>query len=162
MSVWSDGQTAINDLYKHDHNLGNEAYTAFSDYLANGNRTPGLTFLAAMPAVISMAKDPTVKAAYTKDTQALTAYINAHGSILGGVHRLSPPGGTLQGNLVKGAGQVAKDAGNLITNPFGAIFQAHIWVRVAEVALGLILIAVGLARLTDAVPAATKIAAKLA
>lgn len=47
---------------------------------------------------------------------------------------------------------------NAVTNPLGALFQANIWIRVGEVALGLILIAVGVAKLTNAVPAATKIA----
>lgn len=48
-----------------------------------------------------------------------------------------------------------------IPNPLSgveAIFQANIWIRVAEVVLGLVLVAVGLAKLTNAVPAATKIA----
>jgi hypothetical protein len=39
-----------------------------------------------------------------------------------------------------------------------AIFQANIWIRVAEVVLGLVLVAVGLAKMTNAVPVATKIA----
>lgn len=43
-------------------------------------------------------------------------------------------------------------------NPLGPLFQAHIWIRVGEVAVGLILIAVGVAKLTNAVPIATKIA----
>lgn len=41
---------------------------------------------------------------------------------------------------------------------FGNLGQANTWVRVAQVALGLILIAVGLARITHAVPVATQIA----
>jgi hypothetical protein len=43
-------------------------------------------------------------------------------------------------------------------NPLGALFQANIWMRVGEVVLGLILIAIGVAELTHAVPVATKIA----
>jgi hypothetical protein len=39
--------------------------------------------------------------------------------------------------------------------------QAHTWERVAEVLLGVILIAVGIARMTHAVPIATAIAAKV-
>jgi predicted lipid-binding transport protein (Tim44 family) len=40
----------------------------------------------------------------------------------------------------------------------GALFQAAIWIRVAEVAVGVILIAIGVAKMTNAVPIATKIA----
>lgn len=57
-----------------------------------------------------------------------------------------------------GKGVAAATGAALSTNPIGALFQAHIWIRVGEVALGLILIAVGVAKLTNAVPIATKIA----
>lgn len=41
---------------------------------------------------------------------------------------------------------------------FGRLTEASTWVRVGEVVLGLILVAVGIARITHAVPIATKIA----
>jgi hypothetical protein len=41
---------------------------------------------------------------------------------------------------------------------FSRLTQANTWLRVAEGALGIILIAIGLARLTHAVPVATQIA----
>lgn len=41
---------------------------------------------------------------------------------------------------------------------FAALGQASTWVRVGEVVLGLILVAVGVARITKAVPIATKVA----
>lgn len=41
---------------------------------------------------------------------------------------------------------------------FGRLGQANTWIRVGEVLLGLVLLAIGVARLTKAVPAATKIA----
>jgi|SRR5271166_2693411 len=43
---------------------------------------------------------------------------------------------------------------------FGRLTQASTWVRVGEVILGLVLIAIGIARMTHAVPIATKIATK--
>ena len=49
-------------------------------------------------------------------------------------------------------------AGGVSANPLAGLFQGALWLRVAEVALGLLLIAVGLARLTHAVPIATRIA----
>lgn len=46
-----------------------------------------------------------------------------------------------------------------VSNAFlGPLFQSHIWIRVLEVGLGVLLIAVGLAKLTNVVPLATKIA----
>lgn len=45
---------------------------------------------------------------------------------------------------------------------FGALSQGSTWIRVAEGILGIILIAVGLARITHAVPIATKIAGAVA
>jgi hypothetical protein len=45
---------------------------------------------------------------------------------------------------------------------FGALAQGSTWIRVAEGILGIILIAVGLARITHAVPIATKIAGAVA
>jgi hypothetical protein len=45
---------------------------------------------------------------------------------------------------------------------FGALAQGNTWIRVAEGLLGIILIAVGLARITHAVPIATKIAGAVA
>lgn len=44
---------------------------------------------------------------------------------------------------------------------FSRLSQAHTWERVAEVLLGVILIAVGLAHMTKAVPIATAIASKV-
>lgn len=44
----------------------------------------------------------------------------------------------------------------------GPLFQANLWERVGEVVLGLVLIAIGVARLTHAVPIATKIAGAVA
>jgi hypothetical protein len=41
------------------------------------------------------------------------------------------------------------------------LFQANLWLRVAEVVVGLVLIAVGVAHITNAVPIATKVATKV-
>lgn len=61
-----------------------------------------------------------------------------------------------------------KDPGQSGSSPFGGLAaigdffarlgQPNTWIRAGEVVLGLILIAVGLARITKAVPVATKIA----
>lgn len=45
-----------------------------------------------------------------------------------------------------------------ISGFLSALANANTWVRVAEVLIGVVLIAVGIAELTNAVPAATKIA----
>jgi hypothetical protein len=63
------------------------------------------------------------------------------------------------------AAGAAADAGLTGLNAIGdfasRLTQAHTWERVAEVLLGVILIAVGLAHMTRAVPIATAIAAKV-
>lgn len=41
---------------------------------------------------------------------------------------------------------------------FGLLTQSNTWIRLGQIVLGVILVAVGLARVTHAVPAATKIA----
>lgn len=41
---------------------------------------------------------------------------------------------------------------------FGRLGQANTWIRVAEVGLGIVLISIGIAKITNAVPIATKIA----
>lgn len=48
--------------------------------------------------------------------------------------------------------------GTTINDLLSALSQANTWLRVGEVVIGLILIAVGVAKLTNAVPLATKIA----
>lgn len=65
----------------------------------------------------------------------------------------------IKGNPVdRAAGGVANAAKSVTSDVLKPLFQANIWIRVGEVALGIVLIAVGLARLTNAVPIATKIA----
>jgi hypothetical protein len=41
---------------------------------------------------------------------------------------------------------------------FGRLGQANTWIRIGEVALGLLLVAIGVAKMTNVVPIATKIA----
>lgn len=52
--------------------------------------------------------------------------------------------------------------GNGISSLSGAVlaplFQGNIWIRAAQIGIGIILIAVGVAKLTNAVPVATKLA----
>lgn len=57
--------------------------------------------------------------------------------------------------LPASASHAASNVSNDVLKP---LFQASIWIRVAEVGLGVILIAIGVAKLTNAVPVATKIA----
>jgi len=62
---------------------------------------------------------------------------------------------TTPGNPITGA--IGKAVPG-VSGFFGALTQASTWERVGQVLLGLILIAIGLARMTSALPAATKIA----
>ncbi len=60
------------------------------------------------------------------------------------------------GGQVTGGGPLAGLAS--VANFFGQLGQANTWIRVGEVLLGLVLLAVGVARITHTIPAATKIA----
>jgi hypothetical protein len=60
-------------------------------------------------------------------------------------------------------GQAADAAGSAVRGVdmpafFSALTNGNTWLRIGEVALGLILIAVGLAKMTSAIPVANKIA----
>lgn len=56
----------------------------------------------------------------------------------------------------------ADAAGSTVVNDaLKPLFNAHIWERVLQVGLGLLLIALGIAKLTHAVPVATTIASKV-
>lgn len=63
---------------------------------------------------------------------------------------ISPGGGITTSNPLSGLASVG--------DFFSRLGQANTWIRVGEVVLGLVLLAVGVARITHAVPAATKIA----
>lgn len=69
------------------------------------------------------------------------------------------PGPAIPGNpgsaIKKGLGDAVSGLSNSVLGP---LFQANIWIRVGEVLLGIVLVAVGIARMTNAVPIATKIA----
>lgn len=74
-----------------------------------------------------------------------------------------PTGATPTTSVVQGAAQAAVGSTSIlglgqIGDFFGRLDEANLWIRVGEVVLGLILAAVGLARLTHAVPAATQVA----
>lgn len=62
---------------------------------------------------------------------------------------------------VKGAGAV-ESALTAIPDFLSRLTSANLWERIGEVVLGLILVAVGVAHITHAVPIATKIAGKVA
>lgn len=86
------------------------------------------------------------------------AYFNLSPQELSGVIANTPTIPTPQQNL-QDIGNAAKNAASSVTNDLlKPLFQANLWIRVAEVALGLILIAVGIAKMTNAIPLATKIA----
>jgi len=68
--------------------------------------------------------------------------------------------GNSPGSAIGGAADAAANATGLsaVGDFFGRLGQANTWIRVAEVILGVVLLAVGIARITHAVPAATRIA----
>lgn len=71
--------------------------------------------------------------------------------------KAAPTGGSAYTAGPKAAAGAAVDAVKSL-NPLAGLFQAHIWLRVAEVGIGVLLVAVGVAKLTNAIPIATKVA----
>ncbi|HEV2244907.1 MAG TPA: hypothetical protein VGR98_27985 [Streptosporangiaceae bacterium] len=66
-----------------------------------------------------------------------------------------------QNSIGQNIANAPKIAGGVLGNLFslsGGPFSANFWIRAGEVVLGLILLAVGVAKLTGAVPLATKVA----
>ncbi len=77
----------------------------------------------------------------------------------GGKNDITTPGG------VAGAVVDSSPLGSWqqsLTNFLGALTNGNTWIRLAEGVLGVVLIAIGLARITHAVPIATKIAGAVA
>lgn len=68
--------------------------------------------------------------------------------------------GNSPGSAVGGVTNAVGNATGLtaIGDFFSRLTQANTWIRAAEVVLGVVLLAIGIARITDAVPAATRIA----
>jgi hypothetical protein len=64
---------------------------------------------------------------------------------------------TVQGQITAASASGAV-TGLTSLNPIAGLFQGNIWMRVGEVVLGIVLIAIGVAELTHAVPIATTIA----
>lgn len=94
------------------------------------------------------------------DAAAIAAYFKLNRNIVRGKseYTLAPPA-TKPSHVHTGEvtpGEVVQAA--MSNTVLGPLFQAHIWIRVGEVLLGVVLIAVGVARLTNVVPIATKIA----
>lgn len=78
-----------------------------------------------------------------------------------------PGGAPPTTSLTKGLGTAATSgitglassaAGSVVSDTLKPLFQGNLWLRILEVALGVVLVAVGLAKITHAVPVATKIA----
>lgn len=77
---------------------------------------------------------------------------------LGGVSSGTGKANDIPFGKVTDAAKAVVGWGEAITNLVGALLDPHTWLRIGEVTLGLILIAVGTAKLTNAFPSATKIA----
>ncbi|GAA0286827.1 hypothetical protein GCM10009527_097920 [Actinomadura nitritigenes] len=92
-----------------------------------------------------------------RDVQALAAQ-GLLSPVTGAIGGALGPAASRVGNLPEGTLAATAAGLNVTYDVLKPLFQANIWIRVGEVALGIILIAVGLARITNAIPIATKIA----
>jgi len=122
----------------------------------------GLRYTAKLKQLVASAPNASIRGrlnTFFSDTGAYNYLFESLESDLIGAFGVVGTGANIVGNLPqKTLGNVAEGLHKTFSNPFSALFQANIWLRVGEVALGIILIAVGVARLTNAVPIATKIA----
>jgi len=106
---------------------------------------------AQAEAQAKLALSGSVAGPYTSQAAALTAAKAGKGSVQQNSNPLSGGAST--------TGAQNWYAG--ISNFFQGLTDANTWIRVGQVAVGLVLVAVGLARITHAVPAATKVAKTL-
>jgi hypothetical protein len=139
------------DLGKRDPQLRQKVFSDFID--------AGFTYSAIVQADVNAVR----VAGYTADAAAFDAYFSDPAAVSVTFDQFGKALGTFEvgANALPGVSQgVVNAAGTALTslNPLAGLFQANLWIRVGQVALGLILIAVGVAKMTNAVPAATKIA----
>jgi hypothetical protein len=77
---------------------------------------------------------------------------------------VSPAAAAASGEASSAASNISSAAGNIlpgladIGHFADLLASGSLWIRIGEVALGLLLIAVGVAQLTHAIPAATRVA----
>jgi hypothetical protein len=88
---------------------------------------------------------------FTSQAAAIEQFIKTHKFVAS-----SKSWATLQDEIDSAKGLTNAAVNSL--NPLGGLFQANLWLRVAEVAIGVLLVGVGIAKLTNAIPAATKLA----
>lgn len=93
--------------------------------------------------------------------QGLTKAIQAVGTFVGSSLPAATANAASSTTAVKGAGAV-ESALTAIPDFISRLTSANLWERIGEVVLGLILVAVGVAHITHAVPIATAVAKKVA
>jgi hypothetical protein len=113
--------------------------------------------------IISTAKPPAVGSIYAGGTVT-----SVQGPYTSRKAAESAIGSTTTSGVGEGSGSGVASGNVNIPAPLGGLAaigdffqrltQAHTWERIGEVVLGLILIAVGVAKITNAIPVATKIA----
>lgn len=134
---------AFNYITAHDHTVGAGLKGAVDQWLSSNKDKPSN----------SLWSDPVSINAYNFFlTLAKQKYPAQAKTIEDFVNKTKKPA-----ELQKPSPQVAQDIKNAM-NPLAGLFQANIWLRVAEVGIGILLVAVGIAKLTNAVGIANKVA----
>lgn len=133
-------QPYLDDINKHDGKLALSLWAA----LAAGDQNGIASDLAKVRAL-----------GLTGDANAIQSWVSSH--------KLTavPKNWATLGSELNNAKGLAGAAINSL-NPLAGLFQKNLWLRIAEVGLGLLLLTVGVAKLTNAIPLATKIASRLA
>jgi hypothetical protein len=157
-------QVALHSLYGRDKSTANKLYDLMKTYGLSGGKP-----LFGSPPSGSKAKAaaaPILNKLWNKggqdkaDALDISHYFNVPAAQLlkaGGIVPASVNPSTISKSFAKSAEATAGNALSSLS-PIAGLFQGNLWLRVAEVGVGLLLIAVGVAKLTNAVPIATKIA----
>lgn len=130
---------------------------------AGGSGTPYLPFVFQDATKAQAVKDAGAKLlagpfATQDDAQNWANAYEKNPSTLHAGSGLSPSTGTVQGDKAPAGAAGLLTGLNAIGDFFARLSEGNTWLRLGEGLLGIILIAVGLARITSAVPAATRIA----
>jgi hypothetical protein len=131
--------------------------------VGSGNATDDAIFAKAAAATASAGPQPAGKGPVVHVQNIGWANVNgpypsyaAAQAAIAGIQAAAPAPGTTQQATKQAQATVAA------ANPFGGLISAltngNLWIRVGEALLGVVLLAIGVARLTHAIPAATRIA----
>lgn len=151
LAVIAAAQDAVTDVSTHNPTLANQIKAEAGKFAY----TARMRMLIAQVRTFSPADANALTKLYSDPVLVKKYYKAVIDGVTQGIGNSLAAGAGAAGRVTQALGaDVAHSA-----SPIAGFFQLNLWLRVAEVGLGLLLVAVGVAKLTNAVPAATKVAA---